>query len=105
MDESFGVKRGQHVPGQAVHNYLRKYADTFNVYRRIRFRTKVETAERQHGGGWLVTLESGSKLSARKMIVATGLTSEPFLPEFEGQGLFGAPLFHSKDLQRNAELF
>lgn len=35
----------------------------------------------------------------QKLIVATGLTSEPYLPSFKGQESFGVPLFHVRDLK------
>ncbi|KAK1775968.1 hypothetical protein QBC45DRAFT_420875 [Copromyces sp. CBS 386.78] len=34
------------------------------------------------------------------MVLATGLTSEAFLPDFKGQEEFGAPLFHGKELKK-----
>lgn len=43
------------------------------------------------------------KVFAKKMVMATGLTSEAFFPDFKGQETFGAPLFHSKELKRYEE--
>lgn len=106
MDEAtFGVKPGEHIPGQVVHDYLRKYAEKFDVYRRIRFQTKVETAERTQGGWILKMQQNGNKtqLLARKLVVATGLTSEPFIPDIAGSESFDAPLFHCRDLKDQAD--
>jgi cation diffusion facilitator CzcD-associated flavoprotein CzcO len=36
-------------------------------------------------------------MRTKKLVVATGLTSEPFLPTFKGSKEFGAPLFHCRD--------
>jgi cation diffusion facilitator CzcD-associated flavoprotein CzcO len=47
MDDTFGVKPGEHIPGDVVHKYLRRYAEKFDVYRRIRLQSKVETVEKQ----------------------------------------------------------
>jgi cation diffusion facilitator CzcD-associated flavoprotein CzcO len=100
-EEVFGVKSGQHIPGKVVHEYLKRYSEHFGVYGRIRFRSKVEVLERKDEG-WGVTFTQageGSKvLLAKKIVVATGLTSQPFLPTFQGTEEFDAPLFHCRDL-------
>ncbi|KAK5654486.1 hypothetical protein OQA88_7114 [Cercophora sp. LCS_1] len=106
--ETFGVKTGEFIPGEVMHKYLTKYAEKFDILDKIRYQTKVLTAEHQDGpeGGWILTVESGSsvgKIAAKKLIVATGLTSEPFLPHFEGQEEFVAPLFHGKDFLKHAD--
>ena len=57
MDEaSFGVKPGEHIPGHVVHKYLHAYAKKFDVYRRIRFRSKADTVGKQDVGGWLISI-------------------------------------------------
>jgi hypothetical protein len=104
---TFGVERGQHVPGEVAHQYLRAYAENFGFYSKIRFNSRVDTIERKSVGGWLVTYVEESvsasagimhEILARKLIVATGAFSEPYMPTFEGAESFDAPLFHSKDL-------
>ena len=112
MDEAtFGVKPGQHIPGHVIHEYLRSYAEKFDVYRRIRFESKVETVERRQGGGWVLTIREGgnsnggglTQLLAHKLLIATGLTSEPFLPDISGSESFDAPLFHCRYLLDHAD--
>ncbi|KAL9563306.1 hypothetical protein ACKAV7_012386, partial [Fusarium commune] len=73
--ETFGVKPGQHIPGQIVHRYLETYARHFDIYDKIRFEHKVETAEHQDNGGWILT-------------------------EY-----FGAPIFHGKDLRSHEDTY
>lgn len=111
MDEAtFGVKRGEHIPGHVLHDYLRRYAEHFGIYRRIRFDSKVETVERRPADGWLLTVsakgekapETRMQLLAKKLVVATGLTSEPFLPVFAGDASFDAPIFHCRNLLDHA---
>lgn len=105
MDESYGVKPGEPIPGTVIHLYLRNYAQRFGVLTHIRFKSKVETAERKEGDGWLLTVSSGgqqSQLSTARLVVATGLTSEPFMPALEGSEKFAAPIFHSKDFAHHA---
>ena len=101
--ETFGVKQWEHIPGEVVQDYLFKYAEKFGISDKIRYQSSVLTAEHQDGpeGGWVLTVRSKSdesKLVAKKLVVATGLTSDPFLPHFEGQEDFETSrIFHSKD--------
>lgn len=96
--EAWGVKPGQHIPGHVVHEYLTKYAEKFGVLQRIRFNCVVKSVERNEEGGWLLTTNGQPRLvKARRLAIATGMTSQAFLPTFKGQDLFGVPLFHSKD--------
>lgn len=104
MDEkTWRVKPGEHIPGEVVHDYLTKYAEKFGVLPHLRVNTKVQSAERAEKGGWLLRLDSdlGSILT-KKLIVATGMTSEPFIPTINGQELFGGQIFHIKDFSKKA---
>jgi cation diffusion facilitator CzcD-associated flavoprotein CzcO len=111
MDPSvFGVQPGQHIPGSVVHDYQEEYARHFVIYDKIRFRTRVLSAEHQDQGGWVLRLRVGNdgeasqaEIFARRLIVATGLTSEPFLPQIEGQETFGGLVFHAKDFSKYAD--
>jgi cation diffusion facilitator CzcD-associated flavoprotein CzcO len=109
MDEAtYGVGKGEHIPGQVVHKYLRDYAEKFGIYQRIKLNSKVESIERRENA-WLVTRAGGGNsagtILAEKLIVATGLTSDPFIPEMKGQDSFDAPFFHYKDLAQYSETF
>ncbi|KZT21081.1 FAD/NAD(P)-binding domain-containing protein [Neolentinus lepideus HHB14362 ss-1] len=106
LDDNFGVKPGEHIPGAVVHEYFHKYTEKFDLYRHIRFRTKVGSVERVEGGKWIVTAsQNGGLVEAKtltiitdKLVLATGLTSQPVPQNFKGSANFGAPLFHVKDL-------
>ena len=104
MDEkTWGVKPGEHIPGKVVHDYLTKYAEKFGVLPHVRLNSKVASAERGEKGGWLLKIsQPHSSILAKKLLVATGMTSEAFVPKIQGQESFGAPLFHSKDLSQHA---
>ncbi|KAF1964296.1 dimethylaniline monooxygenase (N-oxide forming) [Bimuria novae-zelandiae CBS 107.79] len=99
---TFGVKPGQHIPGSVLSKYLTAYAEHFGVHRHIRFNTRVESAEeRSEGDGWTIVArhtetDAESTLHTKKLIVATGLTSQPNMPTFVGQEEFGGPIFHTK---------
>ncbi len=106
---SFGVKKNEHIPGAVIHAYLKAYAVKFGIIDLIRHDTKVVSAEHQdtEGGGWILTIQTPAgneaKIFARKLIVATGLTSEPFLPHFAGQESFGGRIFHAKHFHQNGD--
>jgi len=105
--ETYGVKPGEHIPGPVVHRYLNDYAKAFNLVDKIRLNHKVESAEHENRGGWLLKVSDiaegkQSQILASKLVVATGLTSDAFLPEFVGNDSFGVPLFHPKDFPQYA---
>ncbi|KAF4471283.1 Flavin-binding monooxygenase [Fusarium albosuccineum] len=106
--ETFGVLPGQHIPGEVINEYLTSYARNFGIYDKILFEHKVESAEHQEDGGWILTavdVKAGKdvQILAKRLVVATGLTSEAFLPHFDGQEKFAAPIFHGKDLPKYAD--
>ncbi|KAM3566267.1 hypothetical protein ARSEF4850_000775 [Beauveria asiatica] len=103
-----------HIPGETVNAYLKAYARRFGIDRLIRFSTKVAVAEHQEEteqGGWVLTLENAkgattdapTKVFARRLIAATGLTTDPIAPVFDGQETFGGPIFHVKEFPRYAD--
>lgn len=111
--ETYGVKPGEHIPGEVIHRYLGNYAQHYGFYAQIRFQTKVNTAEHQQDSGWLLKCSRDNKVGGTpeesrivtsKLIVAAGLTSEPLMPNFRGEQTFEAPLFHCKYLQERADL-
>ncbi|KAJ4300074.1 hypothetical protein N0V88_002743 [Collariella sp. IMI 366227] len=98
----YGVETGEHMTGEVMFKYLTNYAERFEIADKIRCGTAVLTAEHQDvlEGGWELKVKKDDKESrifARKLVMASGLTSEPFLPHIDGQEKFGAPIFHSKD--------
>ena len=109
--ETFGVKPGEAIPGHVLHQYLQKYAEKFDVYRRISFNSNVESVERGNGHGWIVNsspvgeaTDSGRRtVWAQKLVISTGLTSEPLLPDIVGSESFNAPIFHAKYFLDNVE--
>lgn len=107
--ETFGVHPREHIPGEIVCRYINAYAQKFGIADKVRSGHKVVTAEHQETveGGWVLTVrdknQEEKKVFARRLIIATGLTSEPWLPHFEGQESFGGKIFHGKHFQQNAD--
>ncbi|PVI08704.1 dimethylaniline monooxygenase (N-oxide forming) [Periconia macrospinosa] len=106
---TFGVKPGEHIPGSVLSKYFSLYAEHFGLHRHMRFKTHVESAEeRPENDGWVLAArhtETGveSKLSTKKLIVATGLTSQANIPSFVGQEDFASPVFHIKAFKDHAD--
>ncbi|KAJ5166098.1 uncharacterized protein N7482_004879 [Penicillium canariense] len=102
MDEAtFGVKPGQHIPGEIIQRYLEAYAERFGFRDRIRLGHRVETAQHHLDGTWQLKVSHEEKLAlidTKKLIIATGVTSQAYLPTFDGQDAFGAPIFHCRDM-------
>lgn len=110
MDSAtFKINTGEHIPGDVINNYLKAYAAHFGITDLVRLQTKVLVAEHQDtaAGGWVLTVANSrqeeTKVFARRLIIATGLTSEAFLPHFDGQETFGGKVFHGKDFQQNRD--
>lgn len=115
MDKAItSLRQGEFIPGHSVHEYLKEYAQRFGVYELVRFNCKVESAERSsHGSkGWTLTVrptdssaneEESGQISTRKLIIATGLTSDPYMPPLKGSSCFKDSIFHSKSFLEHAD--
>jgi Pyridine nucleotide-disulphide oxidoreductase len=105
-EEVFGVKTGQHIPGAVIQRYLESYAKKFGVFGRVRLNHRVESAERNQDGTWQLKVwreEESVVTNTKKLIVATGITSQPYLPSFKGQEAFDTPLFHCRDMLQHED--
>lgn len=99
-EEKYGVKPFKHIPAAVLHQYLTDYAKHFGIFEKTQFHTRVEVVEPGPDGGWkmsVVAPEGERTLTAAKLILATGLTSTPNMPKYQGEEDFGAPLFHAKE--------
>ncbi|KAK3067680.1 hypothetical protein LTR53_015307, partial [Teratosphaeriaceae sp. CCFEE 6253] len=111
LHDGFGVQHGEHIPGTVVHDYLTEYAKHWDVFDRIRFESKALDAEKVEGddsAGWRLTVSSPGgdyTLFTKKLIVATGLTSQPQAMHIKGEESFNAPLVTTARLaQEGAEI-
>lgn len=62
-----------------VHDYLKAYADKFDLARHIRFQSRV-TGVTPQGQGWQVTLHDGSSAEFDAVVIASGHQSLPSHP-------------------------
>lgn len=93
-----GIGEDGEIPGFCVHRYLTEYANKFDLLRRIQLNSVVESIKRPPPGSpWVLQLANGGVLRCEKLIVATGLTSEPYIPDIPNENFHGEVL-HSKEL-------
>jgi dimethylaniline monooxygenase (N-oxide forming) len=97
-----GDKNDDRVTGDMIHGYLQTYAETHDLLRRIRFNTFVSGAMRTAEGWRLSFQNSEDIIEAEKLMVATGVTSIPFMPNFTQSGE-AVPRVHSRDLGMSFE--
>ncbi|EXJ87522.1 hypothetical protein A1O3_04482 [Capronia epimyces CBS 606.96] len=116
MHDGFGVAAGQHVTGEAMHAYLRAYAERSNLVRLIDFETHVqEIGQLPNGQGWRLKVRCARpsasvsasinqntsnehEIQTKKLIIATGITNRPHRPFLIGAAVFGGPIIHSAEL-------
>ncbi|KAH7112856.1 hypothetical protein B0J11DRAFT_542097 [Dendryphion nanum] len=96
-------KRYGPIRGEEIHNYLHKYAEKYDLLRRIKFQSRVVKAERIRRSdaspdGWRLTMSSGEEMECNKLIIASGLFSQPFTPKVPGLTSFSGLSIHSQDL-------
>jgi cation diffusion facilitator CzcD-associated flavoprotein CzcO len=75
--------------------YVRAYARHHDLERHITFGVRVESAQRDAGGGWTLALSAGETRRCRALVVATGTTWFPRMPEVPGH--FEGESWHSFD--------
>jgi len=84
------------APGREILSYLKKCADQYAITGHIRYNAKVIganfIAERDM---WETELRSGDVLRSRYLIAATGLLSQPKLPDIDGLDSFAGKVMHS----------
>ena len=115
MDQIFGLKKEDPIPGMTVFEYFDRYADKFDLTRRIEFHTKVRIAEKTVEG-WRLELENvitkgfrtedgretfplpaQRTVTCSKLVIAIGLTSVPQPINIKGSDEFGAPIVNFGD--------
>ena len=94
-----GLTKDRYISGKTISDYLQSFAEKNDLIRRIKLNTTVVKAEKADKK-WILTLRSASKVSqvaAAKLIVATGVTSGAYMPDFQSDG-FNKPIIHSSQI-------
>ncbi|WP_130355638.1 flavin-containing monooxygenase [Pigmentiphaga kullae] len=84
------------APGSEIQTYLERVAGHFGVTPKISFNTRVvSTVWSEEAGRWLVTASDGRRWSARYVVWAGGLFSQPLLSVTKGAETFTGLSVHS----------
>ena len=76
--------------------YIKHVAETFDLYKDIRFSTRVVDATYdEESNRWLVTADDGHVVTAAFLITAVGCLSAANVPEFKGRQNFLGSQFHT----------
>ncbi|RMZ76393.1 hypothetical protein DV737_g4866, partial [Chaetothyriales sp. CBS 132003] len=107
MHDGFGVPEGKQVPAEVMHEYLKQYAQKWDLLRRISFETFVEEITRLDSReGWNVRVKNANgqsqDLQTRKLVVATGVSHRPHRPQLPDAEKFEAPIIHSAEMGKQA---
>ena len=113
--ERYGVKPGEHIPGEVVGRYLRDWVQKWRLGPYLRFGIKVVEVEEVQGlgargrNGWVVRcieLESSKQilLTCEELVIATGLTSTPLPQRFPGSETFKSPMVPFSQLARRVDV-
>jgi len=85
-----------YAPGQELYAYARHCADKYRVRQRVRFGTRVTGAsfdDDEHL--WRLATSAGDEVTARFVIGATGVLSQPKPPDIPGLRGFGGATIHT----------
>lgn len=106
MDDAFGIPAGQHPTGEAVHQYIRAYAERSDLIKLIDFETKVlEISQIGPRKGWTLKVSNGTtgEVQTMKLIIATGATNVPHRPRIQNMESFKGPIVHSGELGKQSD--
>jgi cation diffusion facilitator CzcD-associated flavoprotein CzcO len=84
------------VPRPDFWEYLRGYAESFGLP--VRLQSPVTRLVRE-GNVWRATTPGGG-LRARAVVVATGIVTNPLMPQIPGRERFGGNMLHSVEYRR-----
>jgi cation diffusion facilitator CzcD-associated flavoprotein CzcO len=81
-------------------DYLRRYADTF----RVPIETNADVASlRRDNGEWIARTTRGRDFRARAVVMATGIVSNPHVPDLPHRDRFRGRIIHSVQYRRPGE--
>lgn len=78
---------------QQLFEYIKSFADAYNLRSHIRFNTSVKHAQQNADGNWQLELENGETLTAKYLVCANGVTWEPNIVNWGGD--FNGEVRHS----------
>ncbi|MFJ1812371.1 MULTISPECIES: flavin-containing monooxygenase [unclassified Streptomyces] len=96
LEELGYVPRWKYAPGEEIRQHAQAIARHFGLYHDACFRTQVSELRWDEGeSAWVVTTDRGDRMTARHVVVATGVLSQPKLPGIESIETFKGRMFHT----------
>ena len=94
-----------YAPGRELKAYAEHCTDKYGVRDHFRLNTKVTGASFDEDASvWRIDLAGGRSLTARFVIGATGVFSQPKLPEIPGVETFAGPAIHTARWDQSVQL-
>jgi dimethylaniline monooxygenase (N-oxide forming) len=97
-----GLSPDRYISGTTINQYLTSFAKDYDLLRRTRFNMRVIKVERTEQNTWLLRLQNREPVLAEKLIYASGVSSDPYLPDLPNTG-FSKPVVHSSKLGSSLE--
>lgn len=117
MHEELNLDKWADLPAEKIHEYLERYTDRFDLRKRCRLNTRVVKCERdeeiKEGAIWKVEVEVRKQFEeytvreimlCDKLIVATGVTSTPNMPQGLDYKAYAGPVMHSREVGAKHDL-
>ena len=83
-------------PGEELRDYADYCARRFGLQDRVRFGTRVVAATFDESAqNWSLELDNGDALTTRHVIDATGVLTQPKVPDIEGVETFAGTMLHT----------
>lgn len=107
LEPPAGVPKTSFIPATELNAYMTAYAKKYSLLERMQFNTEVIGISRKAGSQqWLLNIkghESEPPMVCDKVIVATGLTSKPNIPDVPTSQDFSPPIYHTRELGKQYE--
>ncbi len=102
--EKKGLTPDRYISGNTINEYLTAFAEKNGIVSRIRLQTKVKSIKKVGNKAtmWRLMVEGEQEyvLETTKVIVASGASSGPYVPDFP-RSRFTKPIIHSSQIGRS----
>jgi dimethylaniline monooxygenase (N-oxide forming) len=93
-----GLTSDRYISGNTIHSYLNDFARAEDLVRRTRLNTRIIKVDKDDHGNWHLSLKDSTSLTTSKLVVATGVSSGPYVPNIPQSETFKTPVIHSSQI-------
>lgn len=94
-----------YAPGEELKRYAEHCVDKYDVRRRTRLNTRITSATFDEDADvWQLGTDAGDTITARHVVGATGVLTQPKLPEIEGVDTFAGTVMHTARWDHDVDL-